>query len=137
MNIELDPEVAEDYAFAMVGGGIPSGYHLASAIYRGDWEEAAYYAKLELAVLGSQYGILSFLNWYSPKNAVSFHHLHSGMSFIRSRIVMNPYVAAPAIVGVSAYLYSEMMQDPTHPYTIGRVQEQKAGVISLGGAGFY
>jgi hypothetical protein len=135
--MELDPEVAEDYAFAMVGGGVPSTYHLASAIYRGDMEEAAYYAKLELAVLGSQYSILRFLNWYSPKNAISFHHMHSGMSFIRSRVLMNPVVAVPAVVGASAYLYSEMMQDQTHPYTVGRVQEQKAGVLSLGGAGFY
>ena len=80
--MKLDPDVAADYSLALVGGGVPSAYHLASAIYRGDWEEAAYYAKLEAAVLGTQYGILRFLNWYSPKNAISFSHLHHGMSFL-------------------------------------------------------
>ena len=43
--MEFDPDVAMDYATALIGGGLPSSYHLASAIARGDTEEALYYAK--------------------------------------------------------------------------------------------
>jgi len=137
MNIELDPDVAEDYAFALIGGGVPSTYHLASAIYRGDWDEAAYYAKLELAVIGTQYGMLSYLNWMSPKNAISFRHLHHGLSFFRSQLMMNPLVVVPAAGAYTGYKYTEILRDPTHPHTRGLVQERKAGVISFGGPAFY
>ena len=97
--MNFDPDVAFDYTTALIGGGIPSSYHLASAIARGDTEEALYYAKLEAAVLGTQYTMLRFLNWYSPKNAMSFHHLHSGMSYIRQQALGRVAVAtAPALV---------------------------------------
>ena len=96
--MDFDPDVAFDYTTALIGGGIPSSYHLASAIARGDTEEALYYAKLEAAVLGSQYTMLRFLNWYSPKNAMSFHHLHSGMSYVRQQALGRVALAsAPAI----------------------------------------
>lgn len=97
--MEFDPDVAMDYATALIGGGLPSSYHLASAIARGDTEEALYYAKLEAAVIGTQYTMLKFLNWYSPKNAMSFHHLHSGMSYVRQQAVSSVVRAtAPALV---------------------------------------
>ena len=97
--MEFDPDVALDYSTALIGGGLPSSYHLASAIARGDTEEALYYAKLEAAVIGTQYTMLKFLNWYSPKNAMSFHHLHSGMSFVRQQAVSRVATAtAPALV---------------------------------------
>lgn len=96
--MEFNPDVAFDYTTALIGGGIPSSYHLASAIARGDTEEALYYAKLEAAVLGTQYTMLRFLNWYSPKNAMSFHHLHSGMSYVRQQALGRVALAtAPAI----------------------------------------
>jgi hypothetical protein len=96
--MNFDPDVALDYTTALIGGGIPSSYHLASAIARRDTEEALYYAKLEASVLGTQYTMLRFLNWYSPKNAMSFHHLHSGMSFVRQQALSRAALAtAPAL----------------------------------------
>ena len=86
---QVDPDVARDYATALVGGGLPSSYHLASAIAEGDMEAAAYYLKLEAAVLGTQYSMLRFLNWYSPKNAITFKELHHGMSYFRQSAMMS------------------------------------------------
>ncbi len=100
--MKFDPDVAIDYSIALVGGGIPSTFHLASAIAEGDMEEALYYLKLEAAVLGTQYGILRFLNWYSPKNAISFHHLHSGMSFLRQQAIGRVVMATAPVLAVGA-----------------------------------
>ncbi len=108
----FNPDVAQDYTTALIGGGIPSTYHLAFAIYEGDSEAAWYYAKLELAVLGTQYSMLRFLNWYQgPKYAMSFKHMHEGLSVLRSQAIkflayssMNPIIApVTAVAGSVAY----------------------------------
>ena len=100
--MNFDPDVALDYSTALIGGGLPSTYHLASAIARGDTDEAIYYAKLEAAVLGTQYTMLKFLNWYSPKNAMSFHHLHSGMSYVRGQALRSLAMATAPVLALAA-----------------------------------
>lgn len=121
----FDSDVAQDYGLALIGGGVPSTFHLAHAIYEGDSEAAMYYAKLELAVLATQYSILRFLNWYQgPKYAISFPDLHHGMSFFRSRAIsfgvyssMNPVIAPiAAVAGSVAYekTVNEFVRD-VHP----------------------
>lgn len=115
--MELDPDVAIDYTTALIGGGIPSSFHLASAIAAGNMEEALYYLKLEAAVLGTQYGILRFLNWYSPKNVIPFHQLHSGMGYVRqqalSRVAMaTAPVMVPGAAVAGAVAYEKYVNEP-------------------------
>ncbi len=98
--MKLDPDVAIDYSMALVGGGLPSTIHLASALAEGDMDEAFYYLKLELAVLGTQYAMLRYLNWLSPKNAISFRTLHHGLSFGRGQLMT---AAAPLAIGGAAF----------------------------------
>ncbi len=75
---------AWDYAFALIGGGIPAAFHLAHALANRDKDGVIHYAKVEAAVLATQYSMLKFLNWYSPKNAMSFHKLHQGVGVLRN-----------------------------------------------------
>ena len=110
--MKYDPSVAADYSTALVVGGLPSAYHLASAIVRGDDQEAMYYAKLEASVLGTQYGMLRFLNWYSPKNAISFKELHHGLSYFRSRAIMTAPVAVPVVAVTGAIAYEKAVNEP-------------------------
>ena len=88
-------DAAYDYAFALIGGGLPSSFHLAHALARKDYDDAVYYAKVEAAVLATQYSMLKYLNWLSPKNAMSFHKLHQGLGVARGVVarVVGVYTA--------------------------------------------
>ena len=78
-------EGAWDYAFALVGGGIPAAFHLAHAFANRDKDGVIHYAKVEAAVLATQYTMLKFLNWYQgPKYAMTFHKAHQGIGVMRN-----------------------------------------------------
>lgn len=122
------PEWAEDYATGLIGGGLPSAYHLSSSLYEGDYEAAMYYAKVEAAVLGTQFGFLKFLNWYQgPKYATSFHHLKAGMSFGRSQILQNPVVIGAASMEAQRQTWAQIGDPKT-----GAIHYSTAGMISGG-----
>lgn len=110
--MRYDPGVAVDYSTALIGGGVPSTYHLASALAKGDDEEAMYYAKLEASVLATQYGMLRFLNWMSPKNAISFKELHHGLSFVRSQAITSAPVVVPVVATAAAIGYEKAVNEP-------------------------
>ena len=99
INLARDKyDVLEDYFFGLVGGGVPTTYHAASALAEGDYEEAVYHVGIEAAVLGTQLGMLSFLNWYQgPKYAMSFHKMHQGINVVRG---MGISAAAPFVAAV-------------------------------------
>lgn len=122
------PEWAEDYAIGLLGGGLPSTYHLASAIERGDTEAAMYYAGVEAAVLGTQYAFLKFLNYYQgAKYATSFHHLKSGMSFGRTRLLQNPVVIGAASMEAQRRTWESIGDSMT-----GAMRYSGAGTMSGG-----
>ena len=122
------PDWADDYLNGLIGGGIPSAYHLASAVADGDYEAAMYYAKIEAAVLGTQFGFLTFLNWYQgPKYATSFHHLKSGLSFGRSQVLQNPVVIGAASMEAQRQTW-ESIGDPM----TGAIHYSSAGTMSGG-----
>ena len=122
------PDWADDYLTGLIGGGIPSAYHLASAVADGDYEAAMYYAKIEAAVLGTQFGFLTFLNWYQgPKYATSFHHLKSGLSFGRSQVLQNPVVIGAASMEAQRQTW-ESIGDPM----TGAIHYASAGMMSGG-----
>ncbi len=122
------PEWAEDYATGLIGGGLPSAYHLASSLHEGDYEAAMYYAKVEAAVLGTQFSFLKFLNWYQgPKYATSFHHLKAGMSFGRSQVLQNPVVIGAASMEAQRRTW-ESIGDPK----TGAIHYSTAGMMSGG-----
>jgi len=87
-----------------------------------------YYAKIEAAVLGTQYGMLQFLNWYQgPKYALSFHHLKAGLSFGRSQVLQNPVLVA----GASAAAQAKTWDTIGDPMT-GAIHYSGAGQMSGG-----
>ena len=122
--MELDPDVAWDYAFGLVGGGIPGALYLSLAIRNEDSAQIWYWTKMEAAVLGTQYGMLRFLNWFSPKNAISFHQLKNGMAHFRS--VALTKVAPVAIAAGSAYAQRE---------TWKKIGDVKTGAVHYSGSG--
>ena len=107
-------QAAYDYGSGLVGFGIPSAYHVASAISGQDRRELGYALGIEASVLATQYGILKILNWYQgPKYAMSFVNLRQGLGAVRSlairAIVTNPltypiaYVLAGGTLGLGDY----------------------------------
>lgn len=87
-----------------------------------------YYAKIEAAVLGTQFGFLSFLNWYQgPKYATSFHHMKSGLSFGRTQVLQNPVVIGAASMEAQRRTW-ESIGDPM----TGAIHYSTAGTISGG-----
>lgn len=124
----LVPQWAEDYFAGLLGGGIPSTYHLARAIERGDMEEAIYYAKVEAAVLGTQYGMLQLANMIQgPKYAINFHQLKAGLSFGRSQVLQNPVVIAAASAAAQYQVWKDIGDQKT-----GATHYLKAGSIGKG-----
>ncbi len=109
-------DAAYDYAFALIGGGLPSSFHLAHALARRDYDDALYYAKVEAAVLATQYSMLKILNWYQgPKYAMTFHRLHQGLGVARGIIArtLGVYTAPVWAAVVSAKTGSKLAQ--IHP----------------------
>ena len=52
--------------------------------------------------------------------------------------ISNPLATAVVLgTAYSTITYSKILKDPTHPHTVGRLQEAKAGYPTLGGVGFY
>lgn len=124
----VGPDWAYDYQAGLIGGGIPTAYHLASAIYEGDMEAAMYYAKIEAAVLGTQFGFLKFLNLYQgPKYATSFHHLKSGLSFGRTQVLQNPVVIGAASMEAQRRTWESIGDSMT-----GAIHYASAGTMSGG-----
>ena len=79
-----------DYVKGLLTGGITSGYAALSAVARGDWEEVAYWVKVEVAVLGTQYLALQTLNYLQgPMYAMSFHEMHSALGPARGIVARN------------------------------------------------
>jgi hypothetical protein len=104
-----DPEFQDmyvDYAKGLLTGGIISGYKSLHAAARGDWDEVAYWTRVELAVLGTQYTAIQFLNMIQgPKYAMSFHRAHASMGPARgiiARAIAVP-LALPGTVFYGAY----------------------------------
>ncbi len=132
----------EDYMVGLVGGGLPSSYHLASSLYEGDIEQAAYHAGIEAAVIGTQYGMLQFLNWYQgPKYAMSFHKMHTGVNAARGMgmSAVAPFAAAVglgytagAVVGtaVSDLLFEDGAEIALDLYT-NPVKFVEKGVLGI------
>ncbi len=107
-------QAAFDYGYGLIGFGIPSAYHVASAVGDKDRKELGYALAIEAGVLATQYGILKALNWYQgPKYAMSFHALHRGFGVVRSlairAIITNPltypisYALAGGTLGLGDY----------------------------------
>ncbi len=99
-------QAAYDYGYGLIGFGIPSAYHLASATAERDIEEFKYALAIEAGVLATQYGILRFLNWYQgPKYHMTFHALHRGFGVVRSlafrAVVTNPLSILAAGAAIS------------------------------------
>ncbi len=131
-----DPDFQQsftDYAKGLLTGGITSGYAALSAVARGDWEEVAYWVKIEGAVLGTQYVALQMLNYLQgPKYAISFHQMHAGLGPARGLILR---AAAPVVVpaaihyGLKYWLGETDQSGAIHGYDVTREQriEQYSG----------
>ncbi len=115
-----DPDNQEaiiDWSYGMVGGGVPAAVHLAFALAEGDMDEIIYRAKIELAVLVAQYGILQALNSIQgPKYAMRFHKVHASMGAARGLILRALWPLAPV---AAAYASSEIGESiaELHPGT--------------------
>ena len=111
-----DPELQQfgmDYAKGLLTGGITSGYASLHAVARGDWDEFAYWTRVELAVLGTQWTLLQALNYIQgPKYAMSFHRVHAGMGPARGLVLRaffsNPFVSLVSSAAAQAYVWSEI-----------------------------
>ena len=137
LNDRDNQEALLDWAYGMVGGGVPAAAHLAFALAEGDMDEVIYRAKIELAVLVSQYGMLQALNSIQgPKYAMSFHRMHGSLGAARGMIVRALWPLAPV---VAAYASSEIGQSiaELHPGTNAEssVALQWAQTGNTGGGG--
>ncbi len=112
-------QASYDYVKGLLTGGITSGYAALSAVARGDWEEVGYWAKVEAAVLGTQYLVLQSLNFIQgPKYAMNFHTLHPSLGpargiVLRSTLRLWAPVAVPYLLGTGMkYLFGSSDHGP-------------------------
>ena len=130
-----EPELhqfTEDYLKGLLTGGISSGYFSLHAVSRGDWDEVAYWTRVELAVLSTQWTILQVLNYLQgPKYAMSFHRAHASMGPARGLILRaifaNPIVSSVSSAAAQAYVWSAIGDSMT-----GAVHYSGAGTMSGG-----
>lgn len=93
------------------------------------------------SMVAVQLGILTAMNAFTLTLSGQFYRSMTGIAIqaftgltpLQFGMAASPY----AVAGYATHKYAEMLQDPTHPHTRGLVQERKAGVVSLGGMGFY
>ena len=124
-----DPELqkfANDYVKGLLTGGITSGYASVHAVARGDWDEVAYWTRVELAVLGTQWTVLQALNYLQgPKYAMPFHQVHASMGPARGIILRATYpVWAPVAFhyGMKYWLGATDRSNVIHGYDVTREQ---------------
>lgn len=72
---------------ALINNNLPNTIHLTSTLAKSNMKETFYYLKLKLTILRTQYKMLKYLNWLSPKNAISFRSLHHGLSFNKKQLI--------------------------------------------------
>jgi hypothetical protein len=115
-----------DYVKGLLTGGITSGYAALHATARGDWEEVAYWIKVEAAVLGTQWATLQVLNYIQgPKYAMSFHQAHASMGPARGIMLR---AAAPVLwplavhYGLKLWLGEGDYSGAIHGYDVTREQ---------------
>ncbi len=125
-------EALGDYVKGLLTGGITSGYATIHALARGDWEEVAYWFKVEAAVLGTQYVVLQMMNYLQgAKYAMSFHRAHASMGPARGLILrgifVNPTVQILSSTVAQAYVWDQIGDPMT-----GATHYSGAGTMSGG-----
>lgn len=127
-------EVATDFFATFLTGGVHGAFGISTAIAEDDPQEVYYASTIEAMHLGFLYGSLKFLNWFSPKNFMTFHALHRSMGPFRAQVVRatvtNPVFLPVALVtstAVQAAVWSEIGDPMT-----GAVHYSGAGTMSGG-----
>ena len=114
--------VYADWAKGALTGGASSAYYTLDAVTRGDWEEVAYWVKVEIAVLGSQWTALQILNMIQgPKYAMSFHAMHAGLGPARGMIARQFWPVA-VHYGMKYWLGETDTTGAIHGYDVTREQ---------------
>ncbi len=127
-------EHAHDLWISLVGGGFPSAFNLAYALYRGDIESAKYYVTVSASVLGAQYAILQFLNMVQgPRYAMTFMEFLRGVSTLRTVTAFSVPVLSAGVLAVAADTNNTIWKRIGDQKT-GSVYWSQAGDVSSGGS---